>query len=257
VLDVGAGSGILSFFAAQAEARKVYAVEASNMAKYAHQLVQSNRVGDKITIIQGIIEDINLPEKVDIIISQPMGYMLFNERMLETFLHAKKWLKEGGRMFPSRGELHVAPFTDESLYMEQHNKANFWNQTHFYGVDLSSMHSAAMKEYFRQPIVDTFDIKICMSKSVRHIVDFMAADEMHLHWIIIPLNFHVLETGTCHGLAFWFDVLFDGSKPIWLSTSPTEPLTHWYQVRCLLTTPLFVKQGQVLKGTVEWIANER
>ena len=40
--------------------------------------------------------------KVDVIISEPMGYMLLNERMLETFLHAKKFLKPGGRMFPSR-----------------------------------------------------------------------------------------------------------------------------------------------------------
>ena len=45
--------------------------------------------------------------------------MLLNERMLETYLHAKKWLKPEGKMFPSRGDLHVAPFSDEALYMEQ------------------------------------------------------------------------------------------------------------------------------------------
>ena len=33
---------------------------------------------------------------VDVIISEPMGYMLYNERMLESYLHAKKWLKPDG-----------------------------------------------------------------------------------------------------------------------------------------------------------------
>ena len=37
------------------------------------------------------------------IISEPMGYMLFNERMLETYLHAKKWLKPEGKS-PSRND---------------------------------------------------------------------------------------------------------------------------------------------------------
>lgn len=86
-------------------------------------------------------------------------------------------------MFPSRGDLHVAPFSDEALYMEQYNKANFWYQTSFHGVDLSAMRAAAMKEYFRQPIVDTFDIRVCMSKSIRHVVDFLQADEADLHRI--------------------------------------------------------------------------
>lgn len=51
---------------------------------------------------------------------------------------------------------------------------------------------------------------------------------------------------------------FIGSKQtVWLSTSPTEPLTHWYQVRCLLQTPIFVKEGQVLTGRVLLAANSR
>ena len=44
VLDVGAGSGILAIFAAQAGARKVYAVEATAVAQHARKLVQHNRV---------------------------------------------------------------------------------------------------------------------------------------------------------------------------------------------------------------------
>ncbi|CAH0383427.1 unnamed protein product [Bemisia tabaci] len=258
VLDVGAGSGILSFFSVQAGAKKVYAVEASSMVQHASTLVSSNNMKDKITVIAGKVEEIDLPEMVDIIISEPMGYMLYNERMLETFLHAKKWLKPGGLMFPSKGDLHVAPFSDEALYMEQVNKASFWLQTCFHGVDLSSMRDAAVKEYFRQPVVDTFDIRICTAKSIKHSIDFLAANEKDLHRIEIPLEFHMLESGTVHGLAFWFDVAFIGSAyTVWLSTSPTEALTHWYQVRCLLETPILAKAGQLLVGKVVLEANHR
>ncbi|GBP67428.1 Histone-arginine methyltransferase CARMER [Eumeta japonica] len=258
VLDVGAGSGILSFFAVQAGARKVYAVEASNMAHHAQGLVRANGLDDRIAVIAGKIEEIELPEAVDVIISEPMGYMLYNERMLETYLHAKKWLKPSGNMFPTRGDLHIAPFTDDALFMEQYNKANFWYQTCFHGVDLSALRTAAMKEYFRQPIVDTFDVRICMARSVRHVVDFMRANETDLHRIEVDFRFELTQSGTCHGLAFWFDVLFAGStQHVWLSTAPTEPLTHWYQVRCLLEAPIFAKQGQFLTGRVLLLANKR
>lgn len=51
VLDVGCGSGILSMFAAQAGAKKVYAVEASNSAVYARKLVKANGFESVITVI--------------------------------------------------------------------------------------------------------------------------------------------------------------------------------------------------------------
>lgn len=258
VLDVGAGSGILSFFAVQAGARKVFAVEASSMAKHAECLVYHNKVSDKVVVIPGKIEEITLPEPVDVIVSEPMGYMLFNERMLETYLHAKKWLKPQGKMFPTRGDLHIAPFSDTCLYMEQLNKANFWYQQSFHGVDLSSLREAAVKEYFRQPVVDTFDVRICLAKSLRHTVDFERATENDLHCIEVPLQFSLMQSGELHGLAFWFDVAFAGSvQTVWLSTGPTQPLTHWYQVRCLLESPLFVQRGQRLGGRVVLRSNRR
>lgn len=134
-----------------------------------------------------------------------------------------------------------------------------------------------MQEYFRQPVVDTFDIRICMSKSIKHSVNFSTARETDLHLIgnifiwkkfwhksinilskDIPLQFQALQTGICHGLAFWFDVAFNGStQQIWLSTSPIAPLTHWYQVRCLLQNPIYVRQGQNITGQVLLIANKR
>ena len=95
-----------------------------------------------------------------------------------------------------------------------------------------------------------------MAKTQRHVIDFGTADESDLHRIEIPLEFHMLSSGMVHGLAFWFDVAFIGTgATVWLSTAPTEALTHWYQVRCLLQTPILVKQGQVLTGRVLMAAN--
>jgi predicted RNA methylase len=51
VMDVGAGSGLLSIFAAQAGALKVYAVEASNIAVSARKLVIENGYGRTIEVI--------------------------------------------------------------------------------------------------------------------------------------------------------------------------------------------------------------
>ncbi|XP_039400653.1 histone-arginine methyltransferase CARM1-like isoform X2 [Mauremys reevesii] len=258
VLDVGCGSGILSFFAVQAGARKVYAVEASSVAKYAEILVRSNNLSDKIMVLSGKIEEISLPENVDVVISEPMGYMLFNERMLESYLHSKKWLKSNGMMFPTFSDIHLAPFSDEQLYMEHYSRANFWYQQCFYGVNLSSLRSAAVDEYFRQPIVDTFDIRILMARTVKYTVNFTEAEEEDLHRVEIPFVFQMMQSGLIHGLAFWFDVAFVGSLvTVWLSTAPTEPLTHWYQVRCLLQTPLFAKEGETLSGKVLFVANKR
>ena len=124
VMDVGAGSGILSLFAAQAGALKVYAIEASNMAESARMLVEANGYSRVIEVIQSKIEDIPqdlIPQgSIDVIVSEPLGTFLLNERMLETYVIARdRFLKkQGGRMFPSSAHLCILPFYDEQLYNE-------------------------------------------------------------------------------------------------------------------------------------------
>ena len=65
-------------------------------------------------------------------------------------------------------------------------------------MNLGCLRDAAMKEYFRQPIVDTFDIRICMAKTQRHVIDFGSADETDLHRLEIPFEFHMLRYSYLH-----------------------------------------------------------
>ncbi|KAG2428349.1 hypothetical protein HXX76_010494 [Chlamydomonas incerta] len=111
VMDVGAGSGILSLFAAQAGAARVYAVEASGAARWAAALAAANggAGGGVITVLNSKVEELDLGgERVDVLVSEPMGTLLLNERMLESYLHARdRFLKPGGKMFPCLGRIHA------------------------------------------------------------------------------------------------------------------------------------------------------
>jgi protein arginine N-methyltransferase 1 len=135
VLDIGAGTGILCLFAIQAGAKHVYAVECADIADMvrtpshnpqAKTIVKANGCEDKITIIKGKMEDIDLPvPEVDIIISEWMGYFLLYESMLDTILHARdKYLKAGGLILPDRATLHLAAIEDIQY---RDSKFNFWD----------------------------------------------------------------------------------------------------------------------------------
>ncbi|EOD41259.1 hypothetical protein EMIHUDRAFT_53207, partial [Emiliania huxleyi CCMP1516] len=120
VLDVGAGSGILAIWAAKAGARVVYAVEATSMAKHARRLAAANGVGDVVVVLEGYMEQVTLPEQVDVIVSEWMGYFLLRESMLDPAILAvltarDKWLKPGGALFPSSASIYLAPLCS-SLY---------------------------------------------------------------------------------------------------------------------------------------------
>ncbi|KAM3345190.1 putative histone-arginine methyltransferase 1.3 [Capsicum galapagoense] len=259
VVDVGAGSGILSLFAAQAGAKHVYAVEASEMAEYAKKLIAGNpSLSERITVIKGKVEEVELPVKADILISEPMGTLLVNERMLESYVIARdRFLVPNGKMFPTVGRIHMAPFSDEYLYMEIANKAIFWQQQSYFGVNLTPLQRSAYEGYFSQPVVDAFDPRLLIAPAISHVINFTSIKEEDLYEIEIPLKFTSPVSTRVHGLACWFDVLFNGSTvPRWLTTAPGAPTTHWYQLRCVLSQPLYVMPGQEITGHFRLVAHK-
>ena len=143
VLDVGCGTGILSMFAARAGARKVIGVEFSDFAIIARKVVRDNNLADIVTIVHGKVEDIQLPddvEKVDVIVSEWMGYCLFYESMLDSVLFARdKWLVEDGVMFPDQVSLHLCGIHDNRDYAKTLTHNN-------YDLDLKSMNSLVLAE---------------------------------------------------------------------------------------------------------------
>ena len=131
VLDVGCGTGILSLFAAQAGAKRVIAVDASDIAEKAEKIVKANGFEGTITVVRGKVEDITLPdgiEKVDIIVSEWMGYALLYESMLDSVLRARdRFLRPGGVMAPSQCKMMFALCDGSEIYKE---RIGFWNDVY-------------------------------------------------------------------------------------------------------------------------------
>lgn len=59
-------------------------------------------------------------EKVDIIISEWMGYFLLYESMFDSVLYARdKWLSPGGMLFPNKAKMYIAALDDEAYYKKK------------------------------------------------------------------------------------------------------------------------------------------
>jgi len=101
-------------FAVKAGAKHVIGVDMSTIIEKAREIVEVNGMSDKITLLQGKMEDVQLPfPEVDIIISEWMGYFLLYESMLDTVLWARdRYLKKGGLIFPDKAVIFAAGIED-------------------------------------------------------------------------------------------------------------------------------------------------
>jgi protein arginine N-methyltransferase 1 len=243
VLDVGCGTGVLSIFAARAGAAKVYAVDAADIVQAAAQIILDNGFADIITTIQGKVEEIELPvDKVDIIISEWMGYFLLYESMLETVLFARdKWLRPGGLMFPDKATVYIAGIEDADF---KESKFDFWDSVH--GLNMSVMKDLVTFE----PIVDYVEASaICTTTCPIFTANLESVDPSRLEYVS-SYSLRAMRTDHLHALVAWFEVQFThGTTPITLSTSPREQTTHWKQTVFYLDVALPMLTGEELRGS--------
>jgi len=251
VLDVGCGTGILSMFAAKAGAAKVIGVDMSSIVDYAKKIVADNNLSDIVTIIRGKVEEIELPvPKVDIIISEWMGYCLFYESMLDTVLYARdKWLVEGGLMFPDKATLYLTGIEDRQY---KDDKINWWDDV--YGFDMSSIRKVAVSE----PLVDSVDHKClvtnnCLIKEI----DIQTVKKEEIPFTS-PFHLQFKRNDYLHALVAFFTVEFSHChKRIGFSTSPEHNYTHWKQTVFYLEDYLTSKKGEEVTGTFTMKPNQR
>lgn len=260
VLDVGAGTGVLSMFCVQAGAKKVYAVEACSIADQAVKIVKQNKMEDKIEVIRGTVETVDLPEMVEVIVSEWMGYALLHESMLNSVIYARdKWLKKpGGLILPATAELYIAPISDAVV----EDRLHFWYTVKDqYGVDMSPMSDFARRCIMNSDItVNSVGVEDVLSHPARFAeLDLHAVTVEELRAVRGQFRCECFGSAAVNALCVWFTVTFpcpEKPQALVLSTSPFKPETHWKQAVLYLDAPVDVVQDTVVAGEVRMYPSE-
>ncbi|MHA1265762.1 MAG: 50S ribosomal protein L11 methyltransferase [Candidatus Helarchaeota archaeon] len=236
VIDFGCGTGVLGFFALQAGATHVYAIEETSIIDYAQKVALKNGLADKITFIkkpgrQVTAEDI--PEKVNIILSEPVSNLLLEGEAWSTIEYLKKFLEKDGIILPQAGSLSVVPvntappvFQDAELLIGSPNVYNI----DFLGLSRMVFYKSniANTEWLAEP---QFLLKINLLKD-------KLSDRFHN-----TIKFSFQNAGQLYGLEFSFKIrVFEN---IYLSSAESRNYNSW--------TPLFApaaRQNLVCKGDI-------
>ena len=246
VLDVGAGSGILSVFAARAGAARVYAVEATTVAVVAQGLAAANGAAGIVQVIQGDIMEVELPERVDVIVSEWLGGFGIDEGMLAPVIAARdRWLKPGGAMIPRSVTAWTAlvndQYTGEMVEFLRDNP---------YGLRLDALAEMTVNEIFYSGTFRHLAAGDRRSEPGRlwttdaDLVRLEQAQAPHQAETLLPVRDH----GTANALALWFSA--ELTPGILLSVGPGDPPTHWGMTTAPLRSPVELTPGMAVRARV-------
>ena len=243
VLDIGTGTGLLAMFAAQAGASQVYALEEGMVADLAETLFSENKMGDRITLLRGRSWDIELPQKVDVVVSETLWNFGVGEGILRTLGDAKaRFLKPGGRMVPESMTLMLAPVSTQ----QRHQELSRWNSSVF-GVDISSAYKMAKSNLYRMVLSPEM-----LMAAPRPIVELTLGDDPS--WVRGSAEFVVEKPGVVHGLGGWFDASL--CENVRIANAPPSPAPSWKHAFMPLPEPLTVHVGDRLWAEVQCVGDE-
>ena len=239
VLEVGTGSGLVAMMAARAGAKLVVTCEAVPiLAEVAKETVARNGFSGKIRVLSKRSTQVNLeedlPERADIFVSELINVGMLAPNMLPIIQHARINLcKPEARIIPESAVVWGALIQCDHL-------AHINPVRDIEGFDMSAF------DVFRTPGYSQIDLAAdphqMLSDRFRALdFDFrVAMKDADLHALAVTAN----AAGTCHGIAFWFDLVLD-AETIYRSESRSRT-NHWKQAVHFFSDPVTVKPGDRL-----------
>ena len=240
------------------------------MAQHARRLVLANGLQDVVTVLEGYMEKTELPEKVDLIVSEWMGYFLLREAMFDSVIFARdKWLKPGGAMYPSHAKLVIAPLCSalyQSRVAEYQEEVNAWAAFGQWMTEGNAIRVDGLTEFFHREqheyLLQT--AQWCQLREAEVIGDEVVVKEFDMHTVTVEelksfsqsFRTVISEDAMLNAFGGWFSTDFNGSaadpapQPVTLSTEP-ESATHWAQQVFMVHPPIRVDVGDTLEGIVK------
>jgi len=233
VLEIGCGPGVFAFIACQVGARRVYAVDSEEIVHFAQELAVANGFADRIEFIQSDSRKLQLPERVNVIVSDIRGSLpLFGSAIASLEDARQRLLAPGGRLIPQRDTLKAAVIEASDFYSKLISP---WTKA-VPGLDLSpSLPLLLNGSYSSHFSTD----QLLTEPQTWGVLDYLVGAKSSA---TANLDFCVTRGGTAHGICLWFEAqLLEG---ITYSSGPASSKTIYGQVflPCLEAVP--VQHGQ-------------
>ncbi len=236
VAEIGCGPGVFSLLACRAGARRVFAIESDDSIHSARQLAASNGFADRIEFFQGDSRKTELPERVNVIVSDIRGALPFRGSAIPSIEDARqRFLAPGGLLIPQRDMLKAAVIEAKEYYEELTAP---WQKA-VDGFDLSSPLSLVLNGYYAA----SFNAEQLFTEPLTwHVLDYLVGAAPRA---TAALRFRIARTGTAHGLCLWFETQLLGD--IGYSSGPGGTATIYGQIFLPWLNPVAVSEGQEIQ----------